>query len=96
MSLSLREIEAATLSVLRKWVVMAGKTARWHRWRGSKELKLFLPNAECQPPAGLSVALEVLHRALMLPSRGERFEGAKIAPLARFRIYLPRVQPVFA
>src|SRR5579883_736731 len=52
--------------------------------------------ANYPPAARNSVALEVLHRALMLLRRGARLEGAQIAALAGLGIGLARVQAIFA
>jgi hypothetical protein len=46
--------------------------------------------------SALSMALEVLHCALVFLSGLARFERSEIPPLARLRILLARVQPVFA
>jgi hypothetical protein len=42
------------------------------------------------------VPLEVLHRPLVFPGRGERREGAEISPLSGLWILLSRIQPVSA
>src|SRR6476620_5445776 len=52
--------------------------------------------ADYPPAAGNSVALEVLHLALVLLRRSARLEGAEVAALAGLGIGLARVKPVFA
>jgi hypothetical protein len=42
------------------------------------------------------MALEILHRTLMLFGRATRFEGAEITTSASFRIHFAGIQPVFA
>jgi hypothetical protein len=43
-----------------------------------------------------SMALEILHRTLMLFRGGARFEGAEITTSASFGIHFAGIQPVFA
>jgi hypothetical protein len=43
-----------------------------------------------------SMMFEILHRTLVLFSRGARFEGAEITTLASFRINLAGIQAIFA
>jgi hypothetical protein len=43
-----------------------------------------------------SLPLEELDCALVLLRSVARFERAEVAPLSGFRIFLPRIQPVFA
>src|SRR6185437_4389856 len=54
------------------------------------------PATDYPPTARNSMALEVLHLALVLLRRGARLEGAEVAALAGLGIGLARIEPVFA
>jgi hypothetical protein len=56
----------------------------------------FLQRARSTPVGAASVALEVLHRALMLLGRRARLECAEVAPAPGLRVGFARIKPVSA
>src|SRR6185369_12667645 len=93
--------EATSRMALRTWMACIGRLRfpweirrRAYRGRPATGRRAAVFACGVRGNARDSVALEVLHGALVLLRRSERLERPEVAPLAGLRVLLARVQPV--